>query len=375
LVASWSEKSSFSIPTPFACPYLLDVGLDNVTILDAITLAATATIPLGQNPRARGRFVGGGPGPAGDCDGDGVSDGPDNCPLEPNPGQADADADGVGDLCDNCPAAANPDQMDGDRNGIGDACQDVDGDGVLDVFDNCPLVPNAGQEDADGDGVGDVCDVCPLGDDAAHGDTDGVPDACDNCPTVSNPGQQDGNAAGIGDACEDRDGDGIVDGLDNCPDDSNLGQADTDDDGVGDVCDDCVDTDHDAFGDPGVPGNVCPDDNCPRHPNPDQADTDGDGIGDLCWICTHMGDAALFGTVAADSIKWKPGAAYRYRYPTPVQFDSDLCARRVSGTGGGVYFDVVAGSRPSGPRSSGTRRDTTPTSCSSRRSSPAAAPC
>ena len=42
------------------------------------------------------------------------------------------------------------------------ALGDPDGDGLAGIADNCPLVPNPGQADFDGDGRGDVCDACPA---------------------------------------------------------------------------------------------------------------------------------------------------------------------------------------------------------------------
>ena len=266
-------------------------------------------------------------GPPGDCDGDGVADGTDNCPAVANADQADGDGDGVGDACDNCPAVANADQADRDGNGIGDACQDTDGDGVLDIADNCPRVANADQADADGDGVGDVCDICPGPDDHQDTDHDGVPDGCDNCPAAYNPSQADGNGNGIGDACEDRDGDGIVDASDNCVDVPNPGQENADNDSFGDACDPCTDTDHDGFGNPGFPQNTCPLDNCPFTSNPDQRDSDGDGIGDACVICGTLGDLPLYSVVVEETLTARLGFEYS-NFKSPTDFYGSACVGR-----------------------------------------------
>ena len=61
----------------------------------------------------------------------------------------------MGDVCDNCPLIPNPSQADGDNDLIGDACDsdiDRDKDGIQDSEDNCPRIPNSDQLDTDGDG-------------------------------------------------------------------------------------------------------------------------------------------------------------------------------------------------------------------------------
>ncbi len=131
-----------------------------------------------------------------DWDNDGFKNGVDSCPTKYNPPQGpcdDYDKDGVKDYNDNCKFDANPSQADADQDGEGNACEvDTDLDQVNVPEDNCPLVSNTNQQDSDGDGFGDACDDCPNDADAiyAYGldgqpyqpdsDEDGIPDACDN---------------------------------------------------------------------------------------------------------------------------------------------------------------------------------------------------
>lgn len=121
-----------------------------------------------------------------DTDGDGVFNFFDNCPLTPNPDQADIDADGLGDVCEDCPFDPN---------------NDLDADGICSDVDVCPDIPDAEQFDADADGLGDVCDFCPF-DAENDADFDGVCESNDNCPFDANHDQADSNMDGVGDACE-----------------------------------------------------------------------------------------------------------------------------------------------------------------------------
>jgi len=82
----------------------------------------------------------------GDLDSDGIEDGIDNCPSNPDPDQTDTDSDSVGNICDSTP------------NG------DTDLDGIDNLIDNCLTTINPSQEDSDSDGYGDACDSGLLND-------------------------------------------------------------------------------------------------------------------------------------------------------------------------------------------------------------------
>jgi hypothetical protein len=130
-----------------------------------------------------------------DDDGDGVADGPDNCPLAGNAGQADQDGDATGDACDPDVDGDGLDAAQEDARGTDAAKPDTDDDGAGDAADNCPTAANGGQTDTDGDGQGDACD--------ADDDGDGLPDATET-------------AAGSDPLRGDSDGDGVPDGSDPC---------------------------------------------------------------------------------------------------------------------------------------------------------------
>ena len=114
-----------------------------------------------------------------DSDLDGIMDGKDKCPEEPEDYDGDrdddgcpdmdTDGDGIDDDKDNCPKL--PEDLDGYHDD--DGCPDVDndGDGIRDKLDQCPMKPE------DRDGFEDI-DGCPDPDN----DQDKILDVNDNCP-------------------------------------------------------------------------------------------------------------------------------------------------------------------------------------------------
>jgi len=223
--------------------------------------------------------------PGMDTDGDGVSNGIDNCVVTPNPGQADVDEDGVGDECDNCLNQANSLQMDWNRDGYGNSCDltnlfvqevkeaefnrvgydgyiprlDLNEDGLINrVGTSPPGSPTFGQLNLD-------CyftwypellfrEECPQGNysstklDALHMDSIDVPpdeygDSGLPCASwlpsaAGSPGNtwDEGGDCYVLDGRFDTDADGARNSDDNCPTIGNPSQADLNGDGIGDAC-------------------------------------------------------------------------------------------------------------------------------------------
>ncbi len=166
-------------------------------------------VAFGNEPMVRPPCIEGEPYEPLDCpeldkDGDGVRNGEDQAPLDPEDRDGfqdedgvpdpDNDQDGVLDVDDRCPNEAGVAENGG--------CPDVDtdGDGIVDRLDQAPTEPEDkdGFQDEDGvpdpdndqDGILDVDDACPLeagilrerGCPPKDDDGDGVPNHEDNCP-------------------------------------------------------------------------------------------------------------------------------------------------------------------------------------------------
>jgi outer membrane protein OmpA-like peptidoglycan-associated protein len=125
-----------------------------------------------------------------DDDADGILDGPDVCPGEPETLNGHLDADGCPDATDAWPpvaASGTPAEAQAPL-ALPPPAVDSEGDGLLDVEDRCPAAAEDadGFEDADGcpeadndrDGLADAADACPLEAEVINGvkDEDGCPD-------------------------------------------------------------------------------------------------------------------------------------------------------------------------------------------------------
>lgn len=165
-----------------------------------------------------------------DRDGDGIDDGADQCPTEPEDKDNYEDADGcpdpdndldsILDAQDKCPS--EPEDQDGFEDTDGCPDPDNDKDGIPDTGDRCPNEPETKNGFKDEDG-------CP---DEADSDNDGVPDSRDACP--NEPEDTDGHEDTDGCPDPDNDNDGIPDDQDECGDEPETMNGFQDEDGCPD---------------------------------------------------------------------------------------------------------------------------------------------
>jgi hypothetical protein len=92
-----------------------------------------------------------------DVDGDGVPNTRDAFPLDKRE-SSDSDGDGIGDKADTDDDNDGVPDKDEGKRGTNQRSADTDGDGVDDGLDNCPINPNPDQADSDGDKRGDACE-------------------------------------------------------------------------------------------------------------------------------------------------------------------------------------------------------------------------
>lgn len=190
-------------------------------------------------------------GPGGDSDNDGIPDGADRCPFEPET------KNGVRDL-DGCPESEMepnvalarvlaPQTNRAPRSGVDagvvvlpapsrvDAGAAVTSSAGADAGVastprvDVPLAPSAVPADSDGDGVPDEADRCPVqkedlddfededGCPELDNDDDGIADALDQCPSEAETPNGVADDDGCPDLAPDADKDGVADVADRCP--------------------------------------------------------------------------------------------------------------------------------------------------------------